>query len=102
MRSRTIAQASAMVIGDPNTARPTTTVSIPVSTTVLTAVRIAAPTIPVSHPAASAPEMSEAARPDPDGAVDDISPYSTIPVMIWVITTTTAVSPSTVFGLDRT
>jgi len=66
------------------------------------AVTSPAPANATSHATTSPPEISPAVDPRCSGATAFSRPNSAIPLMIWVATTTIAVSPSTTAGLART
>ena len=100
-RPRIRCHASPMVIVDPNTARPTTTVSMPLS--------MIAASISTMFPANE--DADESSSPPVDSVFSPVSapmlpvaargPIWTASAMIWVMTTTPVVRPSVAFGLAR-
>ena len=89
-----------MVMPAPNTARPTMTVSMPLSRIDESSVVIALAMPEADDPRAAAVDASSP-RSTPSSPVAASGPTCRISAMIWAITTTTAVSPMVALGLAR-
>ncbi|COY62195.1 Uncharacterised protein [Mycobacterium tuberculosis] len=99
-RPRTLAHASPTVIGEPNTARPTMTVSMPLSSTPASQLTRRLAPNDADQPPTTAP-VSSSGSPVTMSPKAVMGPNRATSEMICRVTTTMAVNPSVAFGLAR-
>ena len=90
-----------MVMPAPNTARPITTVSIPLSRIADSAVAMLPAMPDAEDPRSAAVDASSPRSAGASWPVTASGPTCRISAMIWVATTTMVVRPSVAFGLAR-